>query len=130
MSSFVPMSEPLRLHAGLTVERWRALSVHEQMGNIGSEVGRAVRAKAGGRSERMWGAIERALELFSVTMADPKHRGRLKEITRAREAMLDYLVGDNEYGSTGDDLERYFIVFALAARRARTPRAVTPGSTA
>lgn len=113
------MPEPLRLHAGLSVERWHALSVHEQMGNIGSEVGRAIRAKEKGKTERMWGAIERALELFSVTVADPEHRRRLKEITRAREVVLDYLVGDNEYGSTGDGLERYFTAFALAAHRAR-----------
>jgi hypothetical protein len=112
------MPEQPRLHTGLTVERWWALTVHEQMGNIGSEVGRAIRAKDKGKTERMWGAIERALELFSVTVADAKHRGHLKEITRAREVVLDYLVGDNDYRSTGEDLERYFTLFALAARRA------------
>lgn len=65
----------------------------------------------------MWGALERGLELFDLTMADPKLRHRLKEICRAREVVLDFLVGDNAYRSSADDLERYFTAYAFAARR-------------
>ena len=45
-------------------------------------------------------AFERALELLSLTILDPKHKGRLRELTRVREALIDYFVYDNEYGSS------------------------------
>lgn len=56
--------------------------------------------------------------------ADGPHRhrqsvARLREIARAREVLLDFLAGPNEYGSTGPDLQRYFDAFAIAAARAR-----------
>ncbi len=45
-------------------------------------------------------------------------RFRLREIARAREVVVDFLAGSNEYGSTGPSLQKYFDHFALAARRA------------
>jgi len=67
----------------------------------------------------MQAALERTLELFDLTIADPKLVHRLKEISRSREVVCDFLVGDNQYGSTARSLEAYFLPFALAARRAR-----------
>jgi hypothetical protein len=52
-------------------------------------------------------------------LADPRWRGRLREIARAREVVCDFLVGDNAYGSTAESLDRYFLPFATAARRGR-----------
>ena len=69
--------------------------------------------------------MDRALELFDLTLADNRWRGRFswrgrfREITRAREVVCDFLVGDNEYGSTAASLDRYFLPFAMAARRDR-----------
>lgn len=114
------MSESARIHSALTVDRWRSMTLMEQLGNIGSEVGRAIRAKISGNEKRMWSALERGLELFDLTVADPKLRHRLKEICRAREVVVDFLVGDNAYGSSAEDLERYFTAYALAARRVAT----------
>jgi len=39
------------LHAGLAAGRWFELTLMEQLGNIGSEVGRATRAKAQGNEQ-------------------------------------------------------------------------------
>ena len=50
--------------------RWRTLTILEQMGNIGSEVERAIRAHDAGRQDRFEHALERALELFDLTAAD------------------------------------------------------------
>jgi hypothetical protein len=50
--------------------RWRTLTILEQMGNIGSEVERAIRAHDAGRLDRFEHALERALELFDLTAAD------------------------------------------------------------
>jgi hypothetical protein len=104
-------------HPDLAAGRWQTLSLVEQLANIGSEVGRALRAASQGNEPRTWSALERALELFDLTAADPRHAGRRRrEVLRAREVVCDFLVGDNVYGSTADSLDRYFLQFSAAAR--------------
>ncbi len=103
------------IHSELAAGRWFKLTLMEQLGNIGSEVSRAIKWR--GRDEKLFmGAIERALELFDLTLADPRWRGRLKEICRAREVLCDVVFGDNAYATTLEDLDRYFTQFAIAAR--------------
>lgn len=110
----------MALHPGLASGRWQELTLAEQLGNIGAEVGRAIRARASGDDRRLEGALARALDLFDLSLADPRWRGaRLREIARAREVTCDFLVGDNVYGSTAETLDRYFTQFALLARRGR-----------
>jgi hypothetical protein len=109
----------MTLHQDLAAGRWTELSLMEQLANIGSEVGRAARAKSAGRQERMDAAFDRALELFDLTIADARWRDRLREITRARELVCDYLFGDNVYGSSAESLDAWFLPFAMAARRDR-----------
>jgi len=107
-------------HVGLAAGRWQTLTLAEQLGNIGSEVGRAIRAGERDDPQRFEGALGRALELFDLTMADPRWRGhRLREIARAREVTCDFLVGENEYGSTAASLDAWFLHYAFAARRDR-----------
>ena len=113
------MTERL-FHREAAAGQWLHLSLMEQMGNIGTEVGRAARAKEGGKDDRAWNALVRALELFDLTIADDRWRGpKLRELCRAREVVCDFVVGDNEYGSTADSLDRYFFPFAYAARKNR-----------
>lgn len=100
--------------------RWRSLSLAEQFGHIGSEVSRAIRWSTR-NPEIARAALYRGLELFDLMLDDPQHRqspGRLREIARAREVVVDFLAGSNEYGSTAASLQKYFDHFALAARRA------------
>lgn len=112
------MPEPL--HAGLAAGRWHTLTIAEQMGNIGSEVSRALRAHANGNHPRMWSALERALELFTLATDDPRwDTHRKKEIRRAREVTCDYLVGDNQYSTTPESLDKYFLTFAVLARQSK-----------
>lgn len=105
-------------HRDLAGGRWHELSLAEQLGNIGSEISRAVRWS--GRSDRLaHGALERALELFDLTLDDPRHRrspARLRELARAREVVVDFFAGANEYHSTAADLQKYFDAYAIAAR--------------
>lgn len=105
-------------HRDLAAGRWRELSLAEQLGHIGSEVSRASRWM--GRNEQMArGALERALELFDLTLDDPRHRqsvARLREIARAREVVADFFAGPNDYGSTAAGLQKYFDAYAIAAR--------------
>ena len=55
----------------------------------------------------------------TLTLADARWRGRLKEIARARELLCDAASGGREYGATLDELDRYFLEFALLARNRR-----------
>ncbi len=105
-------------HPGLASGRWHTFSICEQLGNIGSEIGRALKAREQKNQQRLDGALDRALELFDLTLSDPKHRGaRLREICRAREVVCDFFFGENAYGSTPESLDNYFFAFALAARK-------------
>ncbi|MGI8657204.1 MAG: hypothetical protein ACR2K4_00320 [Candidatus Limnocylindria bacterium] len=101
-------------HATLAGGRWATLTLVEQLANIGSEVGRA---RAQGNEQRLAPALDRALELFDLTLADDRWRARLKEIARSREVACDFLVGVNVYRSTAGSLEAYFLPFAVAARK-------------
>ncbi len=101
-------------HKALADGRWFQLSLIEQMANIGSEVQRTMRAR--GDKQRFDNAVARALELFYLTISDPRWRKRLKEITRARELFCGAVLGSAEYGTTLEDLDRYFYYFAYAAR--------------
>lgn len=104
------------IHKDLVAGRWFKLSLAEQMGNIGSEVSRA-RLAQGKNQQRFQNAVDRALELFDLTISDSRWKGRLKEIGRAREVFCDAILGGKEYNSFLTDLEKYFNQFAWAARR-------------
>ena len=106
-------------HGEAAAGRWFELLLMEQLGNVGTEVARVARVKAAGNEERAWRAFVRALELFDLTIADERWRGpKRREICRAREVVCDFIAGNNEYGETSESLDRYFLPFALAARRA------------
>jgi hypothetical protein len=103
-------------HRGLAAGRWRDLAFVEQMSNIGSEIERSIDWRSKGRPAYGHRAFERGLELLDLTIGDPKNRGRLRELTRVREALADYFVFDNVYQSSDDAWRRYFRFFLLAAR--------------
>lgn len=104
-------------HPDLAAGRWREFPLVVQFAHVGSEVERALRWESKGRQERSERALERALELIRLTIDDPKHRGRLKEMTRLREVLLDYFFGENRYGSSPEAWHRYFHPFAVAASK-------------
>jgi len=107
----------IALHSELAAGRWHDMSLMDQLANIGSEVGRATRAKTAGNEPRLASALDRSLELFDLTLADDRWRGRRREIARARELVCDFLVGENLHNSTPEALDRYFLAFIVAARR-------------
>jgi len=104
------------LHVGLAAGRWQELTLLEQLANIGSEVGRATRARSLGNEQRFANALDRCLELFDLTLADDRWHHRRREIARAREIVCDFLVGDNDARSTAESLDAYFLPFAVASR--------------
>ena len=104
------------IHKNLAKERWYMMSLPEQLGNIGSEVGRA-RSAEDGNPHRFEGAVNRALYLFDLTLSDSRWGMRRVEVGRAREIFCDAITGGKEYNSKLADLEKYFMDFAIYARR-------------
>lgn len=108
------------LHPELAAGRWYELSLMEQLANIGSEVHRAISADGRRLTQRRDAAIDRALELFDLTAADPRWRGhRVREILRARELFCTLFFGDDPEPGTAEFLQRYFHHFTYAAQLER-----------
>lgn len=95
-------------------DEWARLSLFEQLGNIGSEVGRSLKMKRKGRNFEP--ALIRALDLFDATVSGliKKHPHRAGEVLRAKECFLDAL-----YIKDDPSIETYFHQFAMAVRHQR-----------
>ena len=104
-------------HQSLANGRWFSFSLLEQLGNIGSEINRVIKARDD--SIRFDSAVERCLELFDLTLSDIRWHKNLKEIARARELFCDAALGNSEYNTSLENLNTYFYYFALAARAKR-----------
>lgn len=101
-------------HILLASGRWFELTFAEQMGNIGSEVHRAVQWQE--RDQAIFDrAIDNALELIDITVKDARWQRRLKEILRTREFLCEAAFGDQTSG-TLEDFDEYFLQFAILAR--------------
>src|SRR3989338_7925323 len=97
---------------------WFEISILEQLGNIGSEIGRAVNWDRKANREQRDRALERGLELIDLTISDERwSAARQKELCRMREVVADTFYGDREYKDTPEKLEKYFYQYAVAARK-------------
>ncbi len=103
-------------HKTLAEGRWFEFSLCVQMANIGSEVERALKWGEKGNQDYKRMSFFRALELIDLTLRDPRHIGRRKEIARVREALADFIMFGNEYNSTATQWRKYFHGFTYAAR--------------
>jgi hypothetical protein len=99
--------------------KWQAMSIFAQMGNIGSEVGRAAKAYSTNDVASFEGATKRALDLFDATCAVlvTQKSPRLKEVLLARDQFTSQYFSDIPYVDSG--LETYFMQFAIADRMTR-----------
>jgi hypothetical protein len=98
--------------------RWHALTLPQQMGNIGSEIARARHFEGQGDKDRRDAAIERALELIDLTRCDGRRRTGLREIARLREVVCAWYVGSAAYDVSPAALQKYCTSFALLAAAA------------
>lgn len=104
-------------HKSLAAGRWHMLPISEQLGNVGSEVERAIRAWHSGNSSRFESAVARALELFDLTARDERWRGhRRREILRARAEFCALFWDKDVPPSSEEGLRKYFLYFAMRAR--------------
>ncbi len=108
-------------HPELAAGRWQSFTLVEQLANVGSEVARALGWASKGNAQYSRMAVERGLELLDLTIADPRHRRRLKELTRVREVLGDYFFGENQFGSTESNWRSYFGAYGMAAALKKEP---------
>jgi hypothetical protein len=107
-------------HPTLAAGRWYTLTLAEQLGNVGSEYERALRAKSVDDQVRFEPAFERLLELLDLTIGDPRWKNhRLRELTRLREVICDELWNEKQEFVHPNDLREYFLYFGILARNQR-----------
>lgn len=94
-------------------EAWANQSVFWQLGNIGSEVGRALAAKHQGNTKRMNSAFFRGMDLLNATIdAWVTQNKSPYELLIAREQFAKSVLTAEEDAT----LEKYFMDFAVAER--------------
>lgn len=115
------------IHTNLDAERWFTFSIFIQLANVGTDIARVMQWKKNNNEEYSQRAFDRAMELLDLTIADPKNKGgRLKELTRIREALKDFFLYDNsEYKTTEEFWHQYFYDFGYAAALERENRYLT-----
>jgi hypothetical protein len=102
----------MSMHTSLAGGRWNEFPLHIQLANVGSEVARALAAKKINNTRRLNPALDRMLELLDLTIADQKNQTKLQELCRLREVLCDYFWGENEYQSSPENLDTYFLTFS------------------
>jgi len=112
------------LHTTLSQPHWDELSLSEQLANIGSEVLRALNWQKKGNAPYATLAFHRALELVDFSLHSGYTVETLRELTRTREALVDYFDGDNTFASSERTWRTYFMAFTYAAalKRERNKR--------
>ena len=98
--------------------RWQKFTFYEQMGNIASELNRAIHFNESQDTQHLDAALWRLLELVDLTIEDPQNKRRLKELCRFKEVLGDWYCGTNVYTVRPEFLKNYVMDFALLARKA------------
>lgn len=94
-------------------QEWNRIPFASQMGNIGSEINRAIQWHEFGDKDKKENALWRALELIDLTIAQRKSG----ELLRLREVICDLFLGKNNYNISTASLREYFVQFALIANK-------------
>lgn len=92
---------------------WAQQSIFWQMGNIGSEVGRALKGRQQGNEKRAMSAFYRGIDLINATVRAWVSQGKDPyELLIAREQFAKSILTDE----IDETLEKYFMNFAIAER--------------
>ena len=95
----------------ITKNTWFKMSVTMQISNIGSEVARAIRYKNEGNEKSKINFCNKAIELLTLSMSDPKNAKVAHEFEYCIEELKDYFLGSNEYNTTDEMLQNYSDAF-------------------
>jgi len=96
--------------------KWLDKTFLEQMANIGSEVYRAINWREKGNEEYAQLAFNRSLELFDLSKKSELTYPKYKELLRMREIWVDYFRYNNDYNSTAESINKYFMYTTIALK--------------
>ncbi len=97
--------------------RWQSLSFYEQLGNIASELSRAIKFKEANDGPHLDSSLWRLLELLDLTVDDKKNKSRLRELCRFKEVLCDWYCRTKLYDVDPESLKNYALNFAMLARK-------------
>lgn len=89
-------------------EKWFAMSLVQQMVNIGNEVKRAVKFDVDSSKKAMF--LDRAIQYTQLTMKDPKNRQVLPELRISKEVLEDYK-GEHVLNCTKEQINNYYSAY-------------------
>lgn len=95
--------------------RWQRFNFYQQMGNIASEISRAINLQKKNDEKHRDASLLRALELLELTIADDKNKSRLRELCRFKEVIGDWYCRTNVYNVDPESLKSYSLKIALLA---------------
>lgn len=104
------------VHPNLDQTTWQTYTLDFQLGNIGAEVQRMLKARSQSDSPRASKALDRALELLDWTIAGARDNQQL-ELLRLRELVCGVIHQPDLYQASAEQLARYFLPFAVLARQ-------------
>lgn len=90
---------------------WFAMPIGVQISNVGSEVHRAIRWKNRGDVQKKKSFCMKAIEFLELMKKDPKNQHRKGELDCCIDELQDYLMGENLYHTTEEQLVRYYDAF-------------------
>lgn len=100
----------------IDAQRWQNLTFDQQLGNIASELSRAIKFKNQNDVSHMNSSLLRLIELLDLTIDDRKNRLRLRELCRFREVVSDWYCQTHIYDVDPESLQKYSLTFALRAK--------------
>lgn len=90
---------------------WFAMPLGVQISNVGSEVHRAINWKNRGDVQKRNSFCMKAIEFLELMKKDPKNCYRKGELDCCIDELKDYLLGENIYNTTEEQLIKYYDAF-------------------
>jgi hypothetical protein len=109
-------------HKELAAGRWKELSLIEQLGNIGSEVGRTFKYFKQNDKLNFEISFEKALELFDLTLDDERWKNMTNKIAETRElfcSLAGNTVMTDKLEKEMNKLDEYFLRTGAIANEKR-----------
>lgn len=90
---------------------WFSMPIGVQISNVGSEVHRAIQWKNRNDEQKKISFCTKAVDFLKIMQADPKNKHRKGELECCINELEDYFMGENIYGTTEEQLIRYYDAF-------------------
>jgi len=98
-------------------DKWRLMTLPQQLGNLLAEISRAANWEKINKATQRAVALERALELIDLILADSRNFGRSRELGILRELIADCYANSGYFFINLKAIQDYLLPFAVLARK-------------